>query len=80
MFFLSCEIKRAFDKIYKNKLKNAFKVVVIDEKFWLEIQKTLNAEFVKENLVYYEDLGATQKSILSLFLFNIYTYILLMNL
>jgi hypothetical protein len=34
----------------------------------------LNAGFVKENLVYYEDTGVSQGSILSPFLFNIYMH------
>jgi len=74
VFFLSCDIKKAFDKIHRNRLKNAFNAVIIDERFWLEIQKMLNAGFVKENLAYYEDVGVSQGSILSPFLFNIYMH------
>jgi retron-type reverse transcriptase len=74
VFFLSCDIKKAFDKVHGNRLKNAFKSVIIDERFWLEIQKMLNAGFVKENLTYYENAGVSQGSILSPFLFNIYMH------
>jgi hypothetical protein len=74
VFFLSCDIKKAFDKIHRNRLKNVFNEVIVDERFWIEIQKMLNAGFVKENLAYYEDTGVPQGSILSPFLFNIYMH------
>jgi retron-type reverse transcriptase len=74
VFFLSCDIKKAFDKIQRNRLKNAFNAVIVDERFWIEIQKMLNAGFVKENLAYYQDTGVLQGSILSPFLFNIYMH------
>ena len=74
VFFLSCDIKKAFDKIHRNRLMNVFKAVIIDERFWLEIQKILNAGFVKENLAYYENIGVPQGSVLSPFLFNIYAF------
>ena len=74
VFFLSCDIKKAFDKVHRNRLKNAFNEVILDERFWLEIQKMLNAGFVKENLIHYEHTGVPQESILSPFLFNIYMH------
>jgi len=73
-FFLSCDIKKAFDKIHRNRLKNVFNKVIVDERFWIEIQKMLNAGFVQENLAYYKDTGVLQESILSPFLFNIYMH------
>jgi retron-type reverse transcriptase len=74
VYFIDCDIKKAFETIHRGKLKNAFKAVIVDEKFWLEIQKMLNAGYLKENLVYCDELGVFQDSILSPFLFNIYMH------
>ena len=74
VYFINCVIKKAFDTIHRDKLKNAFKAVIVDERFWLEIQKMLNAGHIKENLLYYDELSLAQNGILSPFLFNIYMH------
>jgi hypothetical protein len=74
VYFIYCGIKKVFETIHKSKLKNAFKSVIVDERFWLEIQKMLNAGYIQENLVRSDELRITPRSILSPFLFNIYMY------
>ena len=74
IFFLSCSIKKVFEKVHRNRLKNVFNSVIIDERFWIEIQKMFNAGFLKENLIYSENTYVSQRNILSPFLFNVYMH------
>lgn len=55
VFFLSCDLKKSFKKVHRNRLKNVFNSIIVDEKFWLEIQKMLNAGFVQESFTLYKD-------------------------
>lgn len=38
VFFLSCDVKKACDKVHRNRLKNVFKAVILDERIQLDEQ------------------------------------------
>lgn len=71
-FAIDYDIKKAFDNVNKNRLKNLFNKVVKDPKFWTEIEKLLNAGYAIESLNMKSEVGVNQGSILSPFLLNIY--------
>lgn len=75
MHFIIFNVKKSLNVIHKNKLKNLFKTIIFDKRFWFEIQKMFNAGYLKKNLIYCKSLKFVQNSILFSFLFHIYMHV-----
>lgn len=74
VYMLDYDIKKAFDTVNKNRLKNCFNKYVVDRRFFAEIDKMLNAGYLQDDVFTVGELGVNQGSILSPFLFNIYMH------
>lgn len=71
MWFLGYEVKKAFDNINRNRLKNIFFKWVSEPRLWDEISKMFNVGILdmKCNI---EKKSVFQGSVLFPFLFNVY--------
>lgn len=74
IYFLDYDIKKAFDSVNRNRLKNTFNRYVKDPRLWEEIEKILNAGYIRNDILQMENIGINQASILSPFLFNVYMH------
>jgi hypothetical protein len=76
-WFLKFDIVKTFDSINRNRLKNIFLNYCADHRIWNEINKIINAKIISfMSISSCNDLGISQNSVLSPFLFNIYMTIL----
>ena len=74
VYFLDYDIKKVFDGVNRNRLKNTFNKYVKDPRLWEEIEKMLNAGYIRNDILQMENIGINQNSILSPFLFNVYMH------
>ena len=73
-FFIDYDIKKAYDTVNRNRLKNIFLSTVKDVRIWIEIDKMLNTGIEQDLLEIFEGKGVRRGSILSPLLFNIYMH------
>jgi hypothetical protein len=71
-WFVKFDIVKAFDTVNRNRLKNIFLEYCPDHRIWSEINKLMKAEIVGLKTTSSGDLGISQSSVLSPFLFNVY--------
>lgn len=71
-WFVKFDIVKAFDNVNRNRLKNIFLKYCSDHRIWNEISKLMKAEIINFESNLSSDLGVSQGSVLSPFLFNIY--------
>lgn len=75
MYFIVFSVKKSFNVIHRSKLKNLFKTVIFDKRFWFEIQKMFNVGYLKKNLKYCKSFRLVKNSLLFSFLFQIYMHV-----
>jgi Type II intron maturase/Reverse transcriptase (RNA-dependent DNA polymerase) len=73
-YFLDYDIKKAFENINKNRLKNAFNRYVKDLRVWEEIEKMLNAGYINDDMLQLCNIGVVLNSNLSPLLYNLYMH------
>jgi retron-type reverse transcriptase len=73
-YFLDYDIKKAFENINKNRLKNAFNRYVKDPRVWEEIEKMLNAGNINDDMLQLCNIGVVLNSNLSPLLYNLYMH------
>lgn len=71
VWLLDYDIKKVFDNVNKNRLKNIFLKYLNQPRIWLEIEKMMNAGIIDIDFVW-EIKELQQGSILAPFLFNVY--------
>ena len=71
-WFIKFDIVKAFDAVNHNRLKNIFLKYCPDNCIWNEISKLLKVGIVNLKISSPNDLGISQGSVLSPFLFNVY--------
>jgi hypothetical protein len=71
-WFIKFNIVKAFDQVKRNRLKNIFLKYCSDHRIWNEVSKLMKAEIIDLKLDSSSDLGISQGSVLSPFLFNVY--------
>lgn len=71
VWLLDYDIKKAFDNVHRNRLRNIFLKHINQPRVWEEIEKMMNSGIIDVSLVF-ETKGVAQGSVLSPFLFNIY--------
>lgn len=71
VWLLDYGIKKVFDNVNKNRLKNIFLKYLNQPRIWLEMEKMMNAGIIDINFVW-EIKELQQNSILASFLFNVY--------
>lgn len=71
-WFVKFDIKKAFDNININRLENIFLKYCPDNRVWHELNKLIKAKIVNLETTTCNNLGISQGSVLSPFLFNVY--------
>ena len=71
-WFVKFDIVKAFDTVNRNRLKNIFTKYCPDYRIWGEVNKLMKAEIVGLKINSCDDLGVSQRSVLSPFLLNVY--------
>lgn len=75
VYFLDYALKKLFNNVNRNRLKNTFNRYVKDFRFWKEIKKMLGAGYIKKSIIQIQKkTGINQNSILSPFFFNVYMH------
>lgn len=71
-WFVKFDIKKAFDNVNINRLKNIFLKYCPDNRVWGELNKLIKTKVINLEATTHDNLGISHGSVLSPFLFNIY--------